>query len=215
MTQTRSLTLVLALLAMLAGTSLAALSRVSPAYYTGSGWPSLRQMSRISTDSSGDHRSAHLDIVADYFCFSDSKFHAAIQNRGGGFPASGRLGTEYYSYMVVLAQSDDQDYVWAMTYINVPVAGYRPGLYRIDVAEGESLTRIGDISHRIVGDSNLLQMSCNISTLLADPLFKSWYSVSQPRIVMLSQSLRTTVVPFRTRQADGTSPGKELNLQRD
>lgn len=63
-----------------------ALPKVYPVYYSGKGWPALNQMTRVSTDPANDHKTDHLDLVADYFCFSDTKFYASIQNRGGGFP---------------------------------------------------------------------------------------------------------------------------------
>lgn len=199
---------------LLAAVAAEALPKVQPAYFGGQGRPTLSQMSRISADPSGDDKTDFLDVVADYFCFSDSKFYAAIQNRGGGFPTSGKLGMEYYSYMVVLASSTDKKYVWVMNYMKVPVVGYKPGLYRIEVKNDDKLTRIGDLDVQIVKGSNLLKMSCKISTLLADPLFKAWYNSSAPSIEMLSQSFRTKVIPFGTKLVDGTSPGKELRLEK-
>lgn len=205
--------ILLGLFALIQSGLLAApLAKAYPAYYSGTGWPTLSQMTKISGDASGDQKNDYLDIVADYFCFSDTKLYAAIQNRGGGFPTSGKMGLEYYSYMVVLANSADRKYVWVMNYMKVPAAKYKPGLYRIKVKKDQDLIRIGDISTQIVKGSNLLKMSCNISTLLADPLFKSWYNSSKPAFSMLSQSFRTTVIPFGTKQQDGTDPGKELNL---
>lgn len=205
--------LILGVLALIQSGLLAGpLAKVNPAHFSGTGWPALNQMTKISTDPAHDNKTDYLDIVADYFCFSDTKFYAAIQNRGGGFPTSGKLGLEYYSYMVLIANSADKKYVWVMNYMKVPAAKYKPGVYRIEVKKDQDLIRIGDISTQLVPDSNLLKMSCSISTLLADPLFKSWYNSAKPAFSMHSQSFRTTVIPFGTKQQDGTDPGKELNL---
>ena len=206
--------LALALL-ILAGAGFAApkgSAGVNPVFFSGKAWPALSQMTRTSTDAKNDQKKDHLDIVADYFCWSDTKLYAAIQNRGGGFPTSGLLGTEYYSYMAVFANMGDQEYIWALTLINVPVAGFKPGLYRIEVKNQKNIKRIADISYETVGASNLLRMSCNISSLRADPLFKGWQNTDQPTFKMVSQSFKTTIIPFGTKVQDGTEPGVVLNL---
>ncbi len=185
---------------------------VTPAFFSGRGWPALSQMTKTSTDPKNDQKKDHLDIVADYFCWSDTKLYAAIQNRGGGFPTSGRLGTEYYSYMVVLSNKSDHKYIWALTLINVPLGGLQPGLYRIEVKNQKNLKRIADISYEVVEGSNLLRMSCDISSLRSDPLFKGWQNPNKPSFGMVSQSFKTTVIPFGTKAQDGTEPGVELSL---
>ncbi len=183
-----------------------------PVYYEGTALPALSQMTRVSLDPQNDTSLAsqynYLDITADYFTFSGTKFYAAMQNRGGGYPTSAGLGTVYLSYMLVIANpaddpADPNTIVWAMNYMSVPLGGLSPGLFRI---AGGELIRIGDITSSIVSGSNLLIMSCNISDLMADAAFAAWYNPANPVIGYTSLTSRTTVIPFGTTQAD-TSPG--------
>lgn len=115
--------------------------------------------------------------------------------------------------MAVIANNADLKHIWAMVHINVPMTSFKPGLYRIEVKK-QTLTRIGDISYEIAKGSNLLKMSCSISTLLADPLFKAWYKTEQPSFSLGSQSLRTRLIPFGTKLQDSTNTGVEIILLR-
>lgn len=183
------------------------LKEVKPAYHRGRGFPSLAQMTKITSDPSRDQEKDHLDIVADYFAFSDTKFFSAIRNRGGGFPTSARLGSVYFSYMAIIANPADDDVVWAMTYMKVPLAGFKPGLYRIGGMDSKDLVRIGDIDYKIDPRSNLLMMSCEISSLLSDPLFAAWYKPGNPFFGLASMISKTTVIPYGTSTQDTTYPG--------
>lgn len=186
------------------------LKEVKPAYHRGRGFPSLAQMSVVSRDPSHDQEKDHLDIVADYFAFSGARFYAAIRNRGGGFPTSGFLGSAYYSYMVIIANLADDDVVWALTYMKVPLAGFKPGLYRIGGMDSKDLVRVGDIDYKIDARSNLLMMSCDISSLLADPLFATWYEPGNPSFGLASMTSKTTVIPYKTSTEDTTYPGARI-----
>lgn len=191
--------------------------KVNPVYYGGSGLPALGQMTRLSTDPANDQSINHLDIVADYFTFSDTKFYGAIQNRGGGFPQTGALGfPPYYSYMVVMANpasdpSDPNTIVFAMNYMSVVFAGISPGLFKITGTGSDDLIRIGDISTEVVSGSNLLKMSCNISDLLADSDFSSWYNANGHVIGVVSLTSRTTLNGLTPVTEDmDTSPGAKV-----
>ena len=196
-------------------------TKINPVYYGGSGMPSLAQMTRISTDPANDQGTNHLDIVADYFTYSDTKFYGAIQNRGGGFPQTGALGfPPYYSYMVVIADplSDHDDpntIVWAMNYMSVVFGGIAPGLYKITGTGADALNRIGDITSEIVSGSNLLKMSCDIAPLLADPDFTAWYNTNGHVIGVVSMSSKTTLSGLTpvTATADLTA-GADVHLTR-
>lgn len=186
------------------------LKDIVPAHYAGQGMPALSQMTLVSTDPAHDHKTDHLDILADHFAFSDARFYAAIRNRGGGFPTSARLGSVYYSYMVVIANLADDDVIWALTYIRVPLAGLKPGLYRIGGMDAKDLVRIGDIDYQIDPASNLLKMSCKISSLLSDPLFSAWYKPGNPSFGLGSTTNKTTVIPYKTSSPDTTYPGARI-----
>lgn len=190
--------------------------KINPVYYSGTGMPGAAQMTRVSTDPSNDQSTNYLDIISDYFSFSDTKFYAAIQNRGGGFP-TGSLFAGYFSYMVIIANPQtagpDSYPVWALTYMNVPLGGLSPGLYRIEGTERDDLIRFGDIETEIVSGSNLLKMSCNISTLLADPAFAAWYNTADPVLGIISMTSKTTAIPITTTEQD-TSPGGNIYPKR-
>ncbi|MGC9362182.1 MAG: hypothetical protein ACP5F3_04555, partial [Candidatus Syntrophosphaera sp.] len=145
-----------------------------PVYYAGTGLPELSELTMASEDTLNDNATDYFDIVADYVSFSDTKIYTAIQNRGGGFPAIN--GFEVYSYMNVIAAPDTDPndpnvIVWALNYMDVAVAGYTPGLYRITGTGIDDLVRIADITYEIDSANNLLKMSCDIADLLADPDF--------------------------------------------
>ena len=189
-----------------------ALSRVAepikPAAYRGAGLPKLSQMTKLSGDKQKQVEPEYLRIVADYFCYSDDRFYTAIQAKNGSFPRSGKLGTSWYSYMTVIAKPGYDEIVWAITYINVPMAGLRPGLYRVDNRKKQELIRIGDIEYHIDKEKSLLRMSCKISDLLADPDFSAWYNKAAPDLGLLSMTTSTTILPFNTKTVDSTYPVK-------
>ena len=173
---------------------------ITPVYYSGTSMPGANQLTQVSSDTANDQATNHLDITQDFFSFSGTQFHAAIQNRGGGFPLTGALGfPPYYSYMVVIANladtgtPPDEATIWAMNYMNVTFGGISPGLYRIQGTGQDALNRIGDISTEIVSGSNLLKLSCNISDLLADPAFTAWYNTADPVFGMVSMTQKTTL----------------------
>lgn len=185
---------------------------VKPAIYNGVGLPKLQEMTKLYGSIGSQVEPRDLDIAAEYFCYSKNKLYCAIQTESGGFPKSGKLGTAWYSYMTVIAKPDDDKVVWALSYINVPMAGLKPGLYRIDSSKKQELIRIGDIEFHIDKKNNLLRMSCKISDLLADSAFSAWYNKTAPSFGILSMSSATTILPIRTKTIDSTYPGRLIKL---
>jgi len=186
---------------------------IVPVYYQGTELPTINQLNTVTVDSQGETTYNYLDINKDFFGFSNTKFYAAIQNRGGGFPTSQNLGTVYLAYMCVIAPpgSDPNDpnvVVWALNYMNVPLGGISPGLFKITGTGTDDLIRIGNIAYNIDTTNNLLVMSCDISALLADPDFAAWYNTSAPSFGFASLTSRTTVIPFETVTHDQTEGGK-------
>ncbi len=181
--------------------------RINPGRYTGNSLPALNRLSRINGSPANTSLPADLDIVADYLALSDSRVYAGIQTRGGGFSTSGNLGTAYYSYMAVIANPASEDVVWALTYINVPLAGIRPGLYRVEGWGRNDLIRLGDIRYKLDKSTGSIVMSCELSDLLADPAFSAWYKRNNPSFGFASQTNRSRAVPYRTIKQDSTYPG--------
>lgn len=168
--------------------------KINPVYFSGAGLPAPAQFTEASADTLNEQSTNYMDIVKDFFSFSATKFFAAIQNRGGGFPLGGTFGLPpFYSYMVIIANPADTSTVWAMNYMNVTLGGISPGLFRIQGTGTDGLVRIGDISTEIVSGSNLLKMSCNIADLLNDPAFAAWYNVNDPRFGIISMTQKTTL----------------------
>ncbi len=195
--------------------------RVNPVYYSGTGLPALGRYTLTAGDPANDQGTSHLDLVADYCSFSDTKLYAAIQNRGGGFPLSGALGfPPYYSYMYAIAAPDTDPsnpntIIWVLNYIQVTFGGLEPGLYKITGTSAEDLVRIGDIATSIDSANNLLKMSCDLAPLLADPDFMSWFDPADPVMGVMSLTNRTTLSGLTpvTENTD-TSSGARAHLKR-
>ncbi len=182
-----------------------------PVFHEGTGLPTPAQMTKATDDALNDNSTNYYDIAADYVAFTNTRIITAIQNRGGGFPTSASFGTVYPSYMSVIANPnsdpDDPDViVWALAYMNVPLGGISPGLFKITGTGTDDLVRIGNIETQIVASSNMLIMSCNIADLMADADFAAWYNSASPRFGMQTIVNKTTVIPIATTVQD-QSPG--------
>lgn len=194
--------------------------KVKPNRFSGTGLPMLSQFSKTSNDPAKDQKSDHLDIVADYFTFSGSKFYAAIRNRGGGFPFGGALGfPPYYSYMYMIANpasnpKDPGTIVWALNYMKVIPGGIKPGLYKIKGKGADDLIRLGEIKTSIDKANNALLMSCDLAPLLADPDFMSWFNPANPVIGTGSLTNSTTMKGFNpVTVVTDTTPGAWVYLK--
>ncbi|MBW6513781.1 MAG: hypothetical protein K0B87_03370 [Candidatus Syntrophosphaera sp.] len=185
-----------------------------PVYHTGTALPSLSQLTKASDDAPNDQATAYLDIIADYVSFSDSMLYTGIQNRGGGFPTY--IGLDVFSYMSViadpLADPDDPDViVWALNYINIPIVGMSPGLYKITGTGIEDLVRLADVSYQLVAESDLVIMGCNLADLLADPDFAAWFDPADPvmgfQTLVSMTNLSTSITNIKDQ-----SPGAGLFL---
>ena len=217
----RSILLILALILIFALSAASGQpNKVKPSRFSGTGLPALNRFTRTSADPAKDQKIDHLDIVADYFTFSGSKFYAAIQNRGGGFPFGGALGfPPYYSYMYMLANpasnpKDPGTIVWALNYMKVLPGGIKPGLYKIKGKGADDLIRLGDINTSIDKANNALLMSCDLAPLLADPDFMRWFNPANPVIGTGSLTNSTTMKGFSpVTVVTDTTPGAWVYLK--
>lgn len=163
---------------------------VLPLRYTGTSLPAPGLLTKVSDAPSYDQATNYLDIIADYVTVSDTKLIVGLQTRGGGFPPGSFFGP-WNSYMIGLASPElDDPYApgavaWAFHYVSVPFL-MSTGLYKITGTGISDVNRIGDISTSIDTATNTLVMSCDISTLLADPDFTAWYDVANPKFALLS-----------------------------
>jgi len=183
---------------------------VVPLPFSGTGLPSLSQLTRVANDPANDQSTNYLDIVAEYVTFSDTKLYAAIQNRGGGFPTSQYLWGPYFSYAVAFGDptidmNSPNAVAWAMQYVSVP-AFFSTGLYKITGTTINDITRIGNISTQIVSGSNALIMSCNLSQLTGDPDFMAWFNSETSLIGQISLTTKVSL-PATVTEMDYTNGG--------
>ena len=126
----------------------------------------------LGADPVGDAESAagsYLDITHCFASYSDTRLYFRLDNNGGGFPTSS--GFTWFIYSVGIVDPDASDAVaYALVYANVPLL-LSPGLYGISATDS-SFTKIGDIETNISGNS--LSMSCDISSLTAQPGWSDW-----------------------------------------
>ena len=132
-------------------------------------------MADMGADIAGDVEGGggnNLDITHLYASYSDTKLYFRMDNNGGGFPTSGGFFT-YYVYSVGIVNPDataTDSTAYVLLYASVPVL-FSPGLYALDLTDS-SFTNVASISTNISGNS--LNMSCNISDLLAQPGWSQW-----------------------------------------
>jgi len=154
----------------------------------------------------------HLDILASKIAFSETKLYFAIRNNATTFPVSS--GMNFYSYMCVIvdpaADPDSNSTVFAMMY-TVTVSGViSPGLYKITGTGLSDQTLIGEIETTIDSANSTLVMSCNLSDLLADPDFSSWFNTEYP--VLSVQALTTRISLTSGVQNSDSTPGGRVIL---
>ncbi|MDD3050005.1 MAG: FlgD immunoglobulin-like domain containing protein [Candidatus Cloacimonetes bacterium] len=152
-----------------------------PSFLRDTDFPSdISQMALVGDDEAGDCiiDAANLDIIHEYFSFSDDKFISGIKTQNGTYPYYENLWGPYYFYMTILANPEsalNDSVAYAMLYANVPPL-FTPGLYRVVGLNLTEYSRIGDIEHQIIDGT--LVLSCDISDLANDEYFGNWPNVS-------------------------------------
>jgi len=165
--------------------------KVVPLRYAGTALPASNLLTKVSDDPANDQSVNHQDIIAEYISLSDTKLIVGLQNRGGGFPTSGGWFGPFYSYMVGIGDpsledpNDPDATAWALQFVNASGI-MNHGLYKITGTSIDEVNRIADIDYSINSSTNTLVMSCDISVLLNDPDFTSWYDPANPSFGILS-----------------------------
>ncbi len=171
--------------------------RINPIYWQSLPSVNVNKLTQIVTDPAGDHsfNLNHLDLRAFHVAFTEDKIYFGIQNNGGGFPVSS--GFTYFSYMAIMVNPDadpeSNPPVFGLMY-TVNLAGViSPGLYKITGTGFSSLQSIGSIESSIDAQNNMLYLSCNISDLLNNPDFTSWFNPQYPLVGTMAISSRITL----------------------
>jgi len=146
--------------------------------------PANSALSLVADDPVGDITIAnmdHLDITAEYFAYSDSRFYTAIKNNEGAFPPNngGLFPTEFYIYVAGIINPENvliDSVAYFLVYTELLLI--YPGLYKIVGTELNlnSFQRIGDIEYSI-SDSTLI-MACDIDVLTSDEHFGDWPNIT-------------------------------------
>jgi hypothetical protein len=203
------------------------LKEVLSVYYNGLTMPATGDLTQMLSDPTGDANftNTNLDITNTYAAFSDTKLYFAIRNNGGGFPTGS--GLTYFAYLIALvnpeADSTANTIVFGLMH-TVSITGViTPGLYKIFGTGISDMTLIGQITTSIIPEDNILILSCNISDLLADADFSSWFNPENPRIGFMAltnrisltsgnqtadQTASCNLIPFPVQisQAEATTP---------
>jgi FlgD Ig-like domain len=155
--------------------------------------PAAAEMSLVADDPIGDNidpNNQNLDISANYFGFSDSRFYAGLNSDTETFPtdSGGLFPSTYFFYLTILINPENvlnDTTIYVMIHGNIPVL-FSSGLYRINGSEIslESLIQIGDIETQVVG--NQLIMACDIETLTNDEFFGDWPNLTNSLIVEMA-----------------------------
>jgi hypothetical protein len=173
------------------------LKEVLPVYYNGLTMPATGDLTQLLSDPTGDANftNTYLDITDSYGAFSETKLYFAIRNNGGGFPTGS--GLTYFAYLIALvnpeADSTANTIVFGLMH-TVSITGViTPGLYKIFGTGISDMTLIGQINTSIIPEDNMLILSCNISDLLADADFSSWFNPENPRIGFMALTNRISL----------------------
>jgi len=190
---------------------------INPVFWSQNTSPAFADLTLLETDPASDHlfNQVNLDILGVYASFSDQKLHFAIKNNGNGFPTGS--GLTFYSYMVILvnpdADPDADPIVFGLMYtISIPGA-ISPGLYKITGTGTSDLENIGSIEHVIDSDNNLLILSCNISDLLADADFSSWFDPSAPNPMLIAQAISSRITLTGGTQTSDQTAGTRVIIK--
>jgi hypothetical protein len=142
--------------------------------------PPASEMAHVGDDSVGEipgDMPEYLDITAQYFSYSETRFYTGISNNDTGFPTGPLTGPfNIYASLIINPETAVTDTVlYALIYAQIPVV-LNPGLYRFSGLDFDGIQRIGDIEHHISG--NNLTMACSINELTSDPYFGEWPNMS-------------------------------------
>jgi len=170
-------------------------------------------LTRIASDVSGDELFGYpnLDLVDCRVGFSETELFATLTNVGGGFPVSGGLG--FFGYLIGIADpaQADPDTVFALMYTYEQAGIISPGLYKIVGTGMGDLIKLGDVAVQEYAAANTIMLSCQLSDLLADEYFQSWYDTSDPAISIAAFTQRITLLGG-AQEAD-QSPGCTCSLR--
>ncbi|MBW6515832.1 MAG: T9SS type A sorting domain-containing protein [Candidatus Cloacimonetes bacterium] len=163
--------------------------------------PAMNELAMVAEDDVGDIADGfpeYLDITAQYFSHSESRFYTAISNNSISFPTGPILGPyNVYASLIINPETVLIDSVfYAMVYGQIPVV-LTPGLYRFAGLSIDAISRIGNIEHHI--DQNNLIMSCFKEDLTTDPYFGEWPNTTNsllfvPLTMQISLSMESEFV---------------------
>ena len=171
--------------------------------------PAPADLTRLAADPAGDHLYGYvnLDLVDCLVSFSGTELFAALTNAGGGFPVSS--GLTFFGYLLAIADPAlaDPDTVFALMQTFNQPGIITPGLYRITGSGLGDLTKIGNVTIQELPSSNTLLLSCNLSDLMADPYFSSWYDPADRALGVAGFTQRITLLGGAA-EADRTPGGR-------
>ncbi len=156
--------------------------------------PQMEDMAFVAEDLIGDipaDMPDYLDITAQYFSFSDSRFYTAISNNDTDFPTGPVMGPfNVYASLIINPETAVTDSVfYALVYGQIPVL-LNPGLYRFSDMSIDGFQRIGDIEYHISG-SDLIK-ACSIDDLTSDPHFGDWPNMTNS-LIFIPITMRLTI----------------------
>ncbi len=160
--------------------------------------PDSDEMSLIAPDSLGDNLAPNypnLDLSANYYGYSDTRFYSGITNDTGTFPlnSGGLFPTTFFFYVTLIINPENvlfDSVAYAMIHGNIPLF-LDEGLYRINGTEFslDTLVRIGDIESQVINEQ--LIVACDIQTLTEDEFFGEWPNFSNSLIVEMATAVYT------------------------
>ena len=174
------------------------LTEVLPVFHNSPSAPSISELTPLFDDPVGDSNFAftNLDITGVSAAFSNDKLYFAITNNGGGFPTNS--GYTYFAYLAALVNPDADSTANTTVYglmHTVTITGIvGPGLYKITGTGITDMTQIGQITTTTYNSANTLVLACNISDLMADADFSSWFDPSDPKLGFIALTNRISLV---------------------
>ncbi len=179
-----------------------------PVVLPGGSDPGPADLSQLNDDPVGDELFGYdnLDLTSCRTSYSGERLYAALVNAGGGFPTA--QGLTFFGYVYGLADpaEPDPDTVYAMLYTVDQPGIIEPGLYRIVGSGMEDLEKIGDVDITTFPALDALMMSCQLTDLLGDPGFSSWFDPENRTVAAAAFTQRITL-GSGAQEADRTEGG--------